>query len=179
MEKPEVFYDFYRDKMIFQNALPNAAHHKLAELEREGHLSAIITQNIDGLHQAAGSENVIELHGSVQRNYCLACGKTYDVDFIAESVGVPHCTECGGIVRPDVVLYEEALDEQVINRALSAIHSADVLIVAGTSLAVYPAAGFLREFSGSHLAVINLSPTSMDKRADLLITAKVGEVLDW
>lgn len=179
MAHPREFYDFYRSKMLFLDARPNKAHIRLAELERNGHVKAVVTQNIDGLHQAAGSKNVLELHGSVHRNYCMECGAPYPVEFIARSEGVPTCERCGGIVRPDVVLYEEPLKENVIRAAVAAIQSADVLICAGTSLAVYPAAGFLEYFQGNTLAVINLSPTSLDKKADILLPAKVGEVFDW
>lgn len=176
---PEEFYRFYRDRMLFLDAKPNKAHFRLTELEDTEHVSAVVTQNIDGLHQAAGSKNVLELHGSILRNHCMECGARYPVEFIAESTGIPFCTRCGGIVRPDVVLYEEALDEKVIGAAVDAIRHAEVLICAGTSLSVYPAAGFLRYFQGSTLAVINLSPTSLDKSADILIPAKIGEVFDW
>lgn len=176
---PDAFYEFYRAKMLFPNAQPNAAHRRLASLEREGLLDAVVTQNIDGLHQKAGSRNVIELHGSTLRNYCMDCKAPYSLEFVAQGPGLPRCTACGGLVRPDVVLYEEALDEQVIRRAVAAISQARVLICAGTSLSVYPAAGFLQYFQGDTLAVINLSPTALDARADLLIPAKVGEVMDW
>ena len=152
------------------------AHKKLAELEEKGILSAVVTQNIDGLHQAAGSKNVFELHGSVLRNYCTRCGKSYDVDYMLKSEGVPHCS-CGGIIKPDVVLYEEALDDRTVRGAVNAIASADTLIIAGTSMVVYPAAGLVNYFDGKHLVVINMSPTSADSRADLLICGKVGEVL--
>lgn len=179
MAHPREFYDFYRSKMLFPNAKPNKAHLQLAKLEQMGHVKAVITQNIDGLHQAAGSRNVLELHGSVHRNFCMDCGARYSLEFIVNSEGVPTCERCGGTVRPDVVLYEEPLNENVIRAAIGAIRSADMLICAGTSLAVYPAAGFLEYFQGSTLAVINLSPTSLDKKADILLSAKVGEVFDW
>lgn len=179
MAHPREFYDFYRSKMLFPNAKPNKAHLQLAELEQMGHVKAVITQNIDGLHQAAGSRNVLELHGSVHRNFCMDCGARYSLEFIVNSEGVPTCERCGGTVRPDVVLYEEPLNENVIRAAIGAIRSADMLICAGTSLAVYPAAGFLEYFQGATLAVINLSPTSLDKKADILLSAKVGEVFDW
>ena len=179
MAHPREFYDFYRSKMLFPNAKPNKAHLQLAKLEQMGHVKAVITQNIDGLHQAAGSRNVLELHGSVHRNFCMDCGARYSLEFIANSEGVPTCERCGGTVRPDVVLYEEPLNENVIRAAIGAIRSADMLICAGTSLAVYPAAGFLEYFQGATLAVINLSPTSLDKKADILLSAKVGEVFDW
>ena len=179
MAHPREFYDFYRSKMLFPNAKPNKAHLQLAKLEQMGHVKAVITQNIDGLHQAAGSRNVLELHGSVHRNFCMDCGARYSLEFIVNSEGVPTCERCGGTVRPDVELYEEPLNENVIRAAIGAIRSADMLICAGTSLAVYPAAGFLEYFQGDTLAVINLSPTSLDKKADILLSAKVGEVFDW
>ncbi len=179
MAHPREFYDFYRSKMLFPNAKPNKAHLQLAKLEQMGHVKAVITQNIDGLHQAAGSRNVLELHGSVHRNFCMDCGARYSLEFIVNSEGVPTCERCGGTVRPDVVLYEEPLNKNVIRAAIGAIRSADMLICAGTSLAVYPAAGFLEYFRGATLAVINLSPTSLDKKADILLSAKVGEVFDW
>ena len=149
----------------------------LAKLEREGRLKAVVTQNIDGLHQAAGSRTVYELHGSTLRNYCTRCGKFYDVDFIANSTGVPRCTECGGIVKPDVVLYEEGLDEEVLSGAVNAIRHADTLIIGGTSLVVYPAAGLIRYFRGDHLVVINMQPTGADAEADLCIAKPIGQVL--
>ena len=176
LRDPEEFYRFYRDRMIYQEAKPNAAHLKLAELERAGKLSAVITQNIDGLHTAAGSKNVIELHGSVHRNHCMKCGKSYGLDFIMSTHGVPKC-ECGGIVKPDVVLYEEPLDENCINRAINAISEADMLMIGGTSLAVQPAAGLIRFFNGRRLAVINKTPTSADDEADIVINASIGEAL--
>ena len=172
------FFDFYRQKLIVHGAKPNAAHLRLAKLEREGKLKAVVTQNIDGLHQAAGSKTVYELHGSTLRNYCTRCGKFYDVDFIANSTGVPRCTECGGIVKPDVVLYEEGLDEETMENAVHAIRGADTLIVGGTSLAVYPAAGLLRYFRGENLVVINKQPTPADAMANLLIHAPIGRTLD-
>lgn len=173
---PEEFYRFYRDRMIYPAAKPNAAHLKLAELERAGKLSAVVTQNIDGLHSDAGSRNVIELHGSVRRNFCMKCGKPYGLDFITSAEGVPHCP-CGGIVKPDVVLYEEALNESDINAAINAISEADVLIIGGTSLAVQPAAGLIRFFNGRRLVVINKSPTSADSEADIVINGSIGETL--
>lgn len=176
MSQPEEFYRFYRDRMIFPDAKPNAAHLKLAELERAGKLSAVITQNIDGLHTAAGSRNVIELHGSVHRNHCMKCGKAYGLDFIVGTTGIPRC-ECGGIVKPDVVLYEEGLDENDINRAINAIAEADVLIIGGTSLVVQPAAGLIRFFNGRRLVVINKTPTSADDEADIVIKGSIGETL--
>ena len=176
MKKTEEFYRFYRAKMLCPNAEPNAAHLKLAQLEREGKLTAVVTQNIDGLHQAAGSKKVYELHGSVLRNYCMKCGKFHSVEFIMNSTGVPTC-ECGGVVKPDVVLYEEGLDDSVVNGAVNAIAEADTLIIAVTSLNVYPAAGLVRYFRGNDLAIINMSPTGMDSSADLLICGRIGEVL--
>ena len=174
---PEEFFRFYRAKLLAPDAKPNAAHKKLAEWEAEGRLKAVITQNIDGLHQAAGSKTVYELHGSTLRNYCTKCGKPFDVDFIANSTGVPRCPDCGGIVKPDVVLYEEGLDEQVVSGAVQAIRKADTLIVGGTSLVVYPAAGLLRYFRGRHLVVINMQPTPADEEADLCIAKPIGQVL--
>ncbi len=172
----EEFYRFYRDRMIYENAVPNAAHKKLAELEKAGKLSAVITQNIDGLHQAAGSRNVIELHGSIHRNYCTKCGKFYPLSAITESSGVPLC-ECGGKIKPDVVLYEESLKSEDINRAVAEISNADTLIIGGTSLAVYPAAGLVNYFGGRHLVVINKSEISADGRAELAIHEGIAEVL--
>lgn len=174
---PEEFFRFYRAKLLAPDAKPNAAHKKLAEWEAEGRLKAVITQNIDGLHQAAGSRTVYELHGSTLRNYCVKCGAFYDVDFIANSTGVPRCPKCGGIIKPDVVLYEEGLDEQVLSGAVSAIRRADTLIIGGTSLVVYPAAGLIRYFRGDHLVVINMQPTNADAEADLCIAKPIGQVL--
>ena len=174
---PDEFFRFYKDKMIFADAQPNKAHIKLAELEKFGKLKAVITQNIDGLHQMAGSRNVIELHGSVHRNYCERCNKFYDLSYIIKSDGVPVCDECGGRVKPDVVLYEEPLDQDNLNRAVNYIANADTLIIGGTSLVVYPAAGLIRYFRGKHLVVINMSPTQTDSQADLLIADKIGDVL--
>ena len=173
----EEFYKFYRDKLIVKNARPNAAHLRLARLEAQGKLKAVITQNIDGLHQAAGSKNVFELHGSTLRNYCTRCGKFYPVDFIAESTGVPRCS-CGGIVKPDVVLYEEGLDEATLVGAIQAIEAADLLIVGGTSLAVYPAAGLLRYYRGPELVLLNKAPTPADRMATLILRESIGQVLD-
>ena len=173
---PEEFFRFYRDKMLALNAQPNAAHKKLAQWERAGKLLAVVTQNIDGLHQAAGSRRVYELHGSVHRNHCLACKKSYSASFIARSSGVPRCS-CGGIVKPDVVLYEEPLDGEVIEGALAAIASADTLIVAGTSLTVYPAASFVSYFRGENLVLINRDPTPLDGQCTLVLHEKVGQVL--
>ena len=175
MRNPEEFYRFYRDKMLFPDAQPNAAHRKLAEWEAEGRLLAVVTQNIDGLHQAAGSKKVFELHGSVHRNYCMRCGKFYDLDFIVKGEGVPKC-ECGGTVKPDVVLYGENLDNDCINGACDAISRADMLIIGGTSLAVYPAAGLIDLYRGHRLVLINLSATPQDSRADLVIHEKIGKV---
>ena len=172
---PEVFYKFYRDKLIVSGVKPNMAHKKLAELERAGKLKAIITQNIDGLHQLAGSEKVLELHGTLLKNYCMRCGKKYSVDFMEASEGVPRCT-CGGIVRPDVVLYEEGLNSRVLNDSIDYIRRADVLIVGGTSLAVYPAAGLIDYYRGHKLVLINRGATAYDSNANLLISEKIGEV---
>lgn len=171
------FFDFYRDKMICPDAKPNTTHRKLAELEKAGKLTAVVTQNIDGLHQAAGSQTVYELHGSVHRNYCTKCHTFFDLRHIIESDGVPMC-ECGGLIKPDVVLYEEGLDDDTVSGATKAIHNADMLIVGGTSLAVYPAAGLLHYFQGKHLVLINKSATPMDNNADLLLQRGLGEVFD-
>ena len=173
----EDFFDFYINKMIFLDAKPNNAHIKLAQLEREGKLKAVITQNIDGLHQQAGSKNVLELHGSVHRNYCMKCGKFYDVNFIVNSRGIPKCS-CGGIVKPDVVLYEESLDSDTIEKSVEFIEKADVLIVGGTSLVVYPAAGLINYFNGSKLILINKTSTQMDRKADLVINDSIGKVFE-
>ena len=175
MERPEEFFAFYREKMLAPDARPNAAHKALAHLESEGKLTAVVTQNIDGLHQAAGSKNVLELHGSVHRNHCMRCGKFYDLHAVLDAPGVPVCS-CGGTIKPDVVLYEEQLDETVLMGAVEALSQADLLIVGGTSLAVYPAAGLVRYCKG-RLAVINMSPTPLDAGADLLIQAPIGETL--
>ncbi|MDD5886360.1 MAG: NAD-dependent protein deacylase [Oscillospiraceae bacterium] len=174
---PEEFYRFYKDRMLIDGAEPNAAHRKLAEMEQKGKLSAIVTQNIDGLHQKAGSKTVYELHGSTLRNYCMKCHKFFPVSYVKEASGVPYCDECGGIVKPDVVLYEEGLDNDTIVGAVNAISRADTLIVAGTSLVVYPAAGFIQYFQGRHFVLINKDPTPADSRADLVIHGKVGEIL--
>ncbi len=170
------FFRFYRDKLLLSGVKPNPAHLKLAELERAGRLRAVVTQNIDGLHGDAGSREVLELHGSVRRNYCMECGKFFDEDYIRESAGVPRCG-CGGVVKPDVVLYGEALDGGTVERAVRHIRAADMLIIGGTSLVVYPAAALLHYFHGSRLAVINRSPTPMDSEAGLLIKGSIGEVL--
>ena len=175
-KNPKEFYRFYRNKMLFPDAKPNAAHYKLAELERSGKLRAVITQNIDGLHQAAGSKTVLELHGSVLRNYCESCGQFHSMEYILHSTGVPACEKCGGPVKPDVVLYEEGLDQKTLNAAVHYIQNADVLIIGGTSLAVYPAAGLIDYFKGDKLVVINKAPTPRDEFADLLIQAPIGEV---
>ena len=175
--KPEEFYRFYRDKMIYTDALPNKAHLKLAELEEKGKLTAVVTQNIDGLHQAAGSKTVYELHGSVLRNYCENCGKFFDINYIIESDGVPKCDKCNGPIKPDVVLYEEGLDSNTMNGALNAISNADMLIIGGTSLNVYPAAGLIDYYRGNKLVLINMSKTPMDYKADLVIYDKIGKVL--
>ena len=186
IHKTEEFYEFYKDKMLVPDAKPNAAHYKLAELEKTGKLKAVITQNIDGLHQAAGSKEVLELHGSVLRNYCSKCGKRFDstdedvyagVKYIQAAAGVPKCDECGGTVRPDVVLYEEGLDSYVISRTIEHISKADMLIIGGTSLVVYPAASFINYFNGKHLAVLNMASTGRDSQADIVIHDKIGEVL--
>lgn len=176
VQKPELFYDFYKSKMMFLDAKPNKAHLKLAQLEKAGKLTAVITQNIDGLHQMAGSKNVLELHGSIHRNYCQKCGKFYDAKYIKEFPGIPHC-ECGGIIKPDVVLYEEGLDSTIIQKSIKAISEADMLIIGGTSLVVYPAAGFIDYFHGKYLVVLNKSATSRDAYADLCIQDPIGEVL--
>ena len=176
MKKPEEFYRFYHNKMLCPDARPNAAHLKLAEMEAAGKLKAVITQNIDNLHQMAGSKNVFELHGSVYRNYCMRCGKFYDFQHILHSEGVPRC-ECGGIIKPDVVLYEEGLDHETINGAVEAISKAQVLIIGGPSLAVYPAAGLIDYFRGDSLVVINMAPTPRDRSADLLIKEPIGKVM--
>ncbi len=175
--RTEDFYRFYRDKMLCLDAKPNAAHKKLAELEQAGKLKAVVTQNIDGLHQAAGSQTVYELHGSVHRNYCTKCRAFYGVDFIADGQGVPRCPVCGGLVKPDVVLYEEGLDQDTIEGAVLAISRADVLIVGGTSLVVYPAAGLINYYRGNKLALINRDPTPYDGQADLVIHDSIGAVL--
>ena len=176
LSHPDEFYKFYRDKMLCDTAKPNAAHLKLAELEKAGKLKAVITQNIDNLHQMAGSQKVLELHGSVYRNHCMRCGKSFDFAHMKHSTGVPRC-ECGGMIKPDVVLYEEGLDEDVINGAVNAIASCDTLIVGGTSLVVYPAAGLIRYFRGSNMILINKSETGYDSQADLVIYDSIGKVL--
>ncbi len=175
-KNPAEFYRFYRNKMLFTEAKPNAAHLKLAELEQKGKVRAVITQNIDGLHQAAGSRVVLELHGSVLRNYCENCGQFHDMEYILRSQGIPACQKCGGPIKPDVVLYEEGLDQNTISKAIYYIQNAEVLIIGGTSLAVYPAAGLIDYFKGDKLIVINKAPTPRDSYADLLIQAPIGEV---
>lgn len=174
---PEEFFRFYRDKMLWPQARPNAAHLALARLEEEGRLRGVVTQNIDGLHQAAGSKNVLELHGSVHRNTCQGCGKKYGLDFILQSAGIPRCS-CGGIVKPDVVLYGENLDTATLQQSAALIKAADVLIVGGTSLAVYPAAGLVDMYRGRSLALINLTPTPYDWRADLIIQCRIGNAFE-
>ncbi len=177
MRNTDEFYRFYKDRMIYPDAKPNPAHIKLAELEKAGKLTAVVTQNIDGLHQAAGSQNVYELHGSVHRNYCTSCGKFYDLDYVMKTDGTPRCAECGGLIKPDVVLYEEGLDSAVINGSIEAIRHADMLIVGGTSLNVYPAASFIDYFTGKNLVVINKSDTARMVNASLVINDPIGEVL--
>lgn len=176
MRKTEDFYEFYKNKMMFLDAKPNAAHLKLAEMEAKGKLTAVITQNIDGLHQVAGSKKVLELHGSIMRNYCRKCGKFYDAPYVKYADGVPRC-ECGGVIKPDVVLYEEGLDSGIINESVRMIREADTLIIGGTSLVVYPAAGFVDYFQGKHLVVINKSETAKAVGAELSISAPIGEIL--
>lgn len=173
---PDVFYEFYKEKMMCLDAEPNAAHRKLAQLEEAGRLTAVITQNIDGLHQKAGSKKVYELHGSIHRNYCQKCGRFYDAAFVKEAPGIPRCG-CGGIIKPDVVLYEESLDSMTIEKSVRAIAEADTLIIGGTSLVVYPAAGFIDYFRGRHLVVINKSATAREVGAQLSISAPIGEIL--
>ena len=181
---PDEFFRFYFDRMIACEAKPNRAHLKLAQLEEEGTLSAVITQNIDGLHQAAGSKTVYELHGTVLANHCMKCNAGYNLDQITDlheqaEDGVPRCPKCGGIVKPDVVLYEEGLDGRLLEASVNAIARADLLVIAGTSLAVYPAAGLIDYFSGDHLVIINLAPTPRDRFADLVVAEKVGQVFDF
>lgn len=177
MRHTEAFYDFYKEKMMILDAKPNPAHLKLAELERAGKLSAVVTQNIDGLHQAAGSKMVYELHGSIMRNYCMKCHEPYDAAYVKAADGIPKCKKCGGIIKPDVVLYEEGLDSGIIRGAVQAISDADMLIIGGTSLIVYPAAGFIDYFNGKYLVVINKSETGRAVRADLTIAAPIGQIL--
>lgn len=173
----EEFYDFYKNTMIYKDAKPNPAHHALAKLEKEGKVKAVITQNIDGLHQMAGSREVLELHGSIYRNYCMDCHESYDLDYILENPGVPKCNKCGGIIKPDVVLYEEPLNMKVMEKAVTYISQADILIIGGTSLVVYPAAGLIQYYNGSKLVLINKSSTPYDKGANLVINDSIGKVL--
>lgn len=173
----ETFFEFYKEKMLVLDAKPNEAHKKLAEMEQKGRLRAVVTQNIDGLHQAAGSRRVYELHGSIHRNYCMDCGAFYDGSYVRGAAGIPRCGRCGGIVKPDVVLYEEALDSEVMKEAVRAIAGATLMIVGGTSLAVYPAAGLLRYFQGKALVLLNRGETPLDSEADLCIRRPIGEVM--
>lgn len=181
IENTEGFYDYYKHNLVYTDAMPNKAHYALAKLEEEGKLLAVVTQNVDGLHQKAGSKTVYELHGSAARNYCMDCGKAFDMDYIMDPANcdgyVPKCDKCGGIIKPDVVLYEEALDEGQITGAVNAISKADTLIVGGTSLVVYPAAGLIRYFSGKNLILINKSSTQYDSIANLVISDAIGKVL--
>ena len=177
IEHTEAFYSFYRDKLLCAGIKPNAAHLKLAELERAGRLTAVVTQNIDGLHQMAGSKNVLELHGSVHRNHCMGCDRFYNMAYIQNSTGVPRCA-CGSVIKPGVVLYQEPLCERVLSDAVRAVSGADMLIVGGTSLAVYPAAGLIGRYAGDKLVLINKSPTPYDERANILIDGRIGETLD-
>ena len=177
-KNPKEFYRFYKDRMIYQDAKPNKAHYALAKLEQQGKLSAVITQNIDGLHQMAGSKNVLELHGSVYRNHCVKCRSFYDFAYMKKNKGIPRCSKCGSIIKPDVVLYEEALDQEVVNASIHAIAHADTLIIGGTSLSVYPAASLIDYFSGKHLVVINRDKTPQDEMAELVINLPIGEVFE-
>ena len=177
LRKPEVFFKFYREKMIYRDAKPNPAHLALAAWEAAGKLSAVVTQNIDGLHQAAGSKNVIELHGTVHNNCCMRCKKRYGLDVIVASSGVPKCS-CGGIIKPDVVLYEEQLDQKVMDHTVREIADADMLLIGGTSLSVYPAAGFVQAFTGKHIAILNKTPTPMDSMANVVIAEPIGKTLE-
>ncbi len=176
--EPELFYEFYRTRLLYPNAQPNPVHKLLAELEQEGKLSAIITQNIDGLHQKAGSHHVLELHGSVHRNYCIDCGRRYSLDDVLAQEGIPRCPHDGGIIRPDVVLYGESLDAEVIGNTVAALSSADLLIIGGTSLTVYPAASFIQYFRGNYTVLMNASATAHDRHADLIITEPMGQVME-
>lgn len=176
MRYPKEFYDFYRNKMVYQKAEPNDCHKALAKLEKMGKLKAVITQNIDGLHQKAGSVNVYELHGTIYKNHCMKCGKAYDLKYVMKAEGEPRCSECRGLVKPDVVLYEEGLDTEVLYKSILAIQKADVLIVGGTSLSVYPAAGLLQYYKGNKLVIINKSITQYDHIANILINRNIGEV---
>ncbi len=178
INQPEWFYDFYRNGLIFKDALPNDCHKALSKLEQAGKLKAVITQNIDGLHQAAGSKSVLEIHGTTQRNYCMQCGKKFELDYVMNlTMPVPLCDKCGGIIRPDVVLYEEQLDEELINRSITLISEADMLLIIGTSLVVYPAAGFINYYHGKRLVLINRSGTPYDDKANLVIKKAAGEVM--
>lgn len=177
MRNPSEFFDFYKNRMIFEHAKPNNAHRRLAQLEQEGRLKAVITQNIDGLHQAAGSRNVLELHGSVHRNYCMKCGRFYGLEAVLNGGSVPMC-QCGGTIKPDVVLYEESLDAHILDKSVEYIESADMLIVGGTSLVVYPAAGLINYYKGKKLVLINKSSTSYDRRANLVISDYIGKVFE-
>lgn len=177
MRNPSEFFDFYKNRMIFEYAKPNNAHKGLAKLEQEGRLKAVITQNIDGLHQAAGSRNVLELHGSVHRNYCMKCGRFYGLEAVLNGGTVPKC-QCGGTIKPDVVLYEESLDAQILDKSVEYIENADMLIIGGTSLVVYPAAGLINYYKGKKLVLINKSSTSYDRRANLVISDYIGKVFE-
>ena len=177
LRNPEEFYRFYKDRMLCLDAEPNPAHRKLAELEQAGKLSAVVTQNIDGLHQKAGSRKVYELHGSIHRNYCMECGKFYDAEYVKNSEGIPRCS-CGGMIKPDVVLFEEGLDTKTIQNSVEAIAHADMLIIGGTSLVVYPAAGFIDYFRGKYLVLINKAETGRSVRADLVIREPIGKVME-
>lgn len=173
------FYEFYKDKLLNLDAKPNKAHLALAKLEKEGKLKAVVTQNIDGLHQLAGSKTVYELHGSVHRNYCVSCGKNHDAQYVKDYDGVPGCSECGRLLKPDVVLYQEGLDQSIVSASIEAIENCDMLIIGGTSLSVYPASGLINYYRGDKLVLINKGATSFDSRADLLINASIGETLDY
>ncbi len=177
MNCPADFFEFYRTRIVYLDAKPNAGHLALAELERRNILAAVVTQNIDGLHQAAGSKTVYELHGSVRRSFCIQCGENYDMNYIMENKPIPHCAKCGGVVRPDVVLYEESLDDNILKASIKAISAADTLIVGGTSLVVYPAAGLVDYFNGEYLIIINKSETHADREAELIIRENIGETL--
>lgn len=174
--RPEEFFRFYQDKMLCLDAKPNPAHIKLAQWEKEGKLKAVITQNIDGLHQAAGSKEVLELHGSVLRNFCENCGKFFDAEYMLQAKGVPRCDDCGAVVKPDVVLYEEGLNQNILNKAVKYISEAEVLVIGGTSLVVYPAAGLIDYYRGNKLILINKTPTGRDSRADLVVQGSIGEI---
>lgn len=176
VEHPQEFFDFYREKLLYPDAVPNACHKALVQLEKQGRLLAVVTQNIDGLHQKAGSKRVLELHGSVLRNYCMQCRKAYNVDTVLHAQGIPHCT-CGGRIKPDVVLYEESLDSSILEQSIEAISAADLLIIGGTSLVVYPAAGLIRYFQGRHIVLINKSVTQADQTASLVFHESLGKVM--